>query len=79
MQDFTNGMSAALIEDVAWIKAQASYGDGGECVELAGLPTGDVAIRNSRDPEGATLIATRGEIRAFLDGAKRNEFDHLIA
>ncbi|MFJ6623541.1 DUF397 domain-containing protein [Kitasatospora sp. NPDC091335] len=78
MQDFTNGMPAGLIKGVAWAKVRASYGNG-ECIELAGLSTGEAAIRNSRDPEGAALIVTRRELKAFFDGVKRDEFDHLIA
>ncbi|GLW56796.1 DUF397 domain-containing protein [Kitasatospora phosalacinea] len=79
MQGFTNGMPAGAIEGAIWIKAEESHGNGGDCVELAGLPTGGVAVRNSRDPEGAALVFTRSEIRAFLGGAKQSEFDHLIA
>lgn len=72
----TNGVPAAQIEGVTWLKARASLG-AGECVEVAELPDGGVALRNSRDPEGPALVFTRGELRAFLDGAKGSEFDGL--
>ncbi|MFF2619018.1 DUF397 domain-containing protein [Kitasatospora sp. NPDC058046] len=78
MQDFTNGMPAGLIKGVAWTKARASYGNG-DCIELASLATGETAIRNSRDPEGAVLIVTRSELRAFFAGVREDEFDHLVA
>ncbi|MFE6774573.1 DUF397 domain-containing protein [Streptomyces sp. NPDC057702] len=71
-----NGTPAGEIKGVTWLKAQASVGMG-ECVEMAGLPGGEVAVRNSRHPEGPALIFTRAELRAFLDGAKGSEFDQL--
>ncbi|MGW3012728.1 DUF397 domain-containing protein [Streptomyces sp. NPDC001219] len=74
----TNGVPAEEITGVTWLKAQASVG-AGECVEVASLPDGDVAVRNSRHPEGPALIFTRAEMRAFLDGAKGSEFDELAA
>lgn len=61
---------------VAWRKSVASNPNG-DCVELALLPAGGVAVRNSRGPHGAALIYTRAEIAAFLEGAKAGEFDDL--
>jgi hypothetical protein len=61
---------------LTWRKSAASNPNG-DCVELAHLPTGDVAMRNSRDPRGPALIYTRAEIAAFLAGAKDGEFDDL--
>ncbi|MEU3963221.1 DUF397 domain-containing protein [Streptomyces buecherae] len=74
----TNGISASTITAVAWLKAQASVG-AGECIELASLPEGEIAMRNSRHPDGPALVFTKAELRAFLDGAKGSEFDHLAA
>lgn len=62
---------------VAWRKSVASNPNG-DCVELALLPAGGVAVRNSRGPHGAALIYTRAEIAAFLAGAKAGEFDDLV-
>ncbi|GGX36533.1 DUF397 domain-containing protein [Streptomyces noursei] len=75
---FTNGVSAVEITGVTWLKARASVG-AGECVEVASLPDGEVAVRNSRHPEGPALIFTKAELRAFLEGAKCAEFDNLAA
>ncbi|MGE6836361.1 DUF397 domain-containing protein [Streptomyces niveus] len=69
-----NGVSAGEIEGVTWLKAQASVG-AGECVEAAVLPSGGVALRNSRHPAGPALVFTDAEWDSFLDGAKGNEFD----
>ncbi|MBN9097474.1 MULTISPECIES: DUF397 domain-containing protein [unclassified Pseudonocardia] len=60
-----------------WRKSRASN-PSGDCVELAGLDDGGVAVRNSRDPRGPALIFTRAEIAAFLRGAKDREFDDLV-
>ena len=62
---------------VAWRKSVVSNPNG-DCVELAVLPAGGVAVRNSRGPHGAALIYTRAEIAAVLAGAKAGEFDDLV-
>jgi predicted phage gp36 major capsid-like protein len=58
-----------------WIKASRSYALG-ECVELA-VDGQVVALRDSKAPE-IELRFTRAEMAAFLDGARRGEFDHLL-
>jgi hypothetical protein len=59
-----------------WIKAARSYAYG-ECVELAA--DGEmVALRDSKDP-AVRLHFTRAEMAAFVDGARRGEFDHLLS
>ncbi|WP_344586367.1 DUF397 domain-containing protein [Actinomadura vinacea] len=40
-----------------WRKSSRSASNGGDCVELAGLP-GVVAVRDTKDPEGPVLIVT---------------------
>ncbi len=60
----------------AWRKALSSVGNGA-CVELAPVD-GMVAIRDSKDPAGPILRYTAAEWHAFLDGAKKGEFDHLV-
>jgi hypothetical protein len=69
-----NGMSAAGLVGVTWRKSMRS-GQIGNCVEAAALMGGEVAIRNSRHPNGPALIFTRDEMAAFLVGAKDGEFD----
>jgi hypothetical protein len=78
MQQHHDGRSvtAAELSDVTWRKSTASN-PSGDCVELAALPGGEVAVRNSRDPHGPALIYTRAEIAAFVAGAKDGEFDDL--
>ena len=47
-----------------WRKARRSGGNGGECVEVAGLP-GTVAVRDSKDPHGPKLAFSRDAWRTF--------------
>ena len=62
---------------LVWRKSAASNPNG-DCVELARLPQGGVAMRNSRSPHGSALVYTRAEIAAFLLGAKDGQFDDLV-
>ncbi|MFD0203567.1 MULTISPECIES: DUF397 domain-containing protein [Saccharothrix] len=72
-----NGMSAADLKGVTWTKS--SYSDAiGNCVEVAALDGGDIAMRNSRFPEGPALVYTRAELAAFVAGARDGEFDDLV-
>ncbi|WP_130798649.1 DUF397 domain-containing protein [Streptomyces otsuchiensis] len=66
------------LRDAAWIKSSYSNGQG-NCAEFARLPGGEIAMRNSRFPDGPQLVYTRAEIEAMLLGAKDGEFDHLLA
>jgi hypothetical protein len=59
---------------LAWRKS--SYSDsGGECVETAILPDRRVALRDSKQPDGAILLYTAAAWSAFVQGAKAGEFD----
>lgn len=74
---YCNGIRASEIQGVAWVRSTYSNATGGNCVEVAALPDGGAAMRNSRDPQGPVLVYTRAEIAAFVAGAKEGEFDHL--
>lgn len=76
MRKYTNGMAAGLING-PWVKSRKTEANG-QCVELALLPTGSVAIRNSTDPDGPALLFSALEMDAFLDGAKKGEFDAMV-
>lgn len=70
-----NGMPASDLAAVTWCKSSRSGPQGGNCVEIAHLPDGRVAIRNSRHPAGPALVFTPDEWTAFVGGARDGEFD----
>lgn len=73
-QQIANGIQASSISGVEWVKSARSN-PSGNCVEVAQLPGGDVAVRHSRHPEGPALVYTRAEMAAFVEGAKDGDFD----
>ncbi|MGE5288287.1 MAG: DUF397 domain-containing protein [Micromonosporaceae bacterium] len=75
MMQVNNGVRADQLM-ACWRKSQVSN-PSGSCIEIAELPGGQVAVRNSRHPSGPALIYTRAEVTAFLTGVKNGEFDDL--
>jgi hypothetical protein len=71
----SNGVPADQLQ-ADWCKSSWSN-PSGNCVEVATLADGEIAVRNSRHPSGPALVYTRAEISAFLAGVKDGEFDHL--
>jgi hypothetical protein len=63
----------ADLSNLDWFKSSASAL--GNCVEVARLPGGGMAMRDSKDRGKAAHVYTRGEWEAFLVGAKNGEFD----
>lgn len=78
MNEPYNGMPATGLGRVSWLKSRHSN-PSGNCVEVACLPGGEIALRNSRFPGGPVLLYTRAEIEAFLQGAKDGEFDRVVS
>jgi hypothetical protein len=72
------------LTDATWISAERGPGspnrsDGPDgqhspTVQIAMLPDGAVAMRDSSNQDGPVLRFTEGEWRAFLSGAKDGEF-----
>jgi hypothetical protein len=56
-----------------WFKSTASS-DTGACVEMAWVPDGWVALRDSKNPEQVALVTALGW-SCFLNGARTGEFD----
>jgi hypothetical protein len=63
-------------KDLNWIKSSLSFSNS-NCVEVAALPGGFVAVRDSKHPDGPALQFTPGEWQAFVGGAKAGEFDRF--
>ena len=60
---------------VIWRKSKRSNGSGGDCVEVADLPGGTCAVRDSKQPTGPVLTVTATEWIAFTAGIRAGEFD----
>jgi hypothetical protein len=52
----------------------SSYTNNGTCVEVADLPGGGTAVRDSKDPASPVLTFTAAEWVAFVRGVKAGEF-----
>lgn len=76
MPEVAAGEAVGEVE-LSWRKSERSN-PSGNCVELAELDRGSIAVRNSRFLEGPVLVYTREEIAAFLEGVKAGDFDDLI-
>jgi hypothetical protein len=62
-------------ETTPWIKASASD-QSGTCAEMR-RHAGMVEVRDTKDRQGPVLRFTAAEFAAWLDGARKGEFDHL--
>ena len=51
---------------------------GGNCVEVAELADGGIAVRNSNRPDAGVVTFTPAEMAAWIKGCKAGEFDDLI-
>ncbi|MFF0574845.1 DUF397 domain-containing protein [Streptosporangium saharense] len=63
------------LENASWRKATRSGEDGGECLEVAPLSGGRVGIRDTEAPDQAPYVVRAAVWDAFIDGAKKGEFD----
>lgn len=63
----TGGSSKVMdISHVTWRKASYSGGNGGDCVEVASTGEALVAVRDSKDPNGAKLAVTPPAWESFI-------------
>ena len=69
-------MAAERISSVPvtdWHKSTYSGGEG-NCVEVAGLAEGGIAVRDSKDPDGSVLVFTPDAWKAFITGIRHEQF-----
>jgi hypothetical protein len=69
-----SGMPASGIQDVSWRKSRRSN-PSGNCVELAELDGGAIAVRDSRQRSGPALIYSRTEIAVLIHRARTGRLD----
>ncbi|GIH68837.1 DUF397 domain-containing protein [Sphaerimonospora thailandensis] len=68
-------MSSDELATARWFKSSRSNGQN-NCVEVAFLGSGRVALRDTKDRgAGPVHVFTPGEWDAFIEGAKLGEFD----
>jgi hypothetical protein len=72
VQDDAAGRPAAA--PMTWRVSSWCAGNG-DCVAVGLLPTGQVLVRDTKDPDGPQLRFNAGEWQAFLAGARAGEFD----
>ncbi len=63
------------IDNLVWRKSSHSGSNGGGCVEIAVLPGGGRAVRDSKDAGGPVLEFGPDDWRAFTVAIKAGEFD----
>jgi hypothetical protein len=62
------------LRTAVWRKSSFS-GDNGDCLEVAPLSAGRVGIRDTERPDMRPYVVSASVWAAFMDGAKRGEFD----
>jgi hypothetical protein len=68
-------MSALIPTGVVWRTSSFSGGNGGNgCVEVAVLPDGEIAVRDTKDRGRAPHRYSGEAWRAFLAGVRAGEF-----
>lgn len=73
-------MRAPDLSRASWRKSSYSNGTGGSCVEIAVLADvpgteHDIAVRDSKDPDGPALTFTARQWRQFIVAISAHELD----
>ncbi|MFC5664521.1 DUF397 domain-containing protein [Kitasatospora misakiensis] len=63
------------LTDGNWRKSSYS-GGGGQCIEVADGYPGVMPVRDSKDPNGPTLLFTNASWQTFIAAVRDGEFDH---
>jgi hypothetical protein len=70
------GMSALHLNDACWRKSTFS-GNSGDCIEVADGFAGVMPVRDSKDPQGATLVFSADAWSAFVVAVKIGDFPNV--
>ncbi|WP_018654214.1 DUF397 domain-containing protein [Actinomadura flavalba] len=57
------------MNELSWKKSKRSSEEGDNCVEVANVP-GTVAIRDTKNRDGGTLLVGRADFRRFADALR---------
>ncbi|MER6829779.1 DUF397 domain-containing protein [Streptosporangium sp. NPDC000563] len=63
------------LSNLTWRKSTLSGTNNDNCVEVANLPGGNRAVRDSKNPNGPVLKFAFDEWHAFIGGVKKGRFD----
>lgn len=61
---------------IRWFTSSFSGGNGNGCVEVALLPSGGVAVRDTKDRSRPAHRYSPDDWTAFLSAVRAREFDH---
>jgi Domain of unknown function (DUF397) len=64
-----------VTDSLTWVKSSYSGSQGGNCVEVAALPDGRSAVRDSKRADEPMLTLAAADWNAFLRHAKQGGFD----
>ncbi|MFD7750217.1 DUF397 domain-containing protein [Streptomyces sp. NPDC059698] len=76
MQDLYTGMTASSIPGAQWRKSSWSD-DAINCVEVCEPAENQVAVRDSKAPDGPALVFGRGTMIAFVEGSATGDLAEL--
>jgi hypothetical protein len=62
----SGNLTAEILSKATWKKGSHSGPEGGDCIEVARIPPGTVAVRDSKNLLGPALAFTYDEWTAFL-------------
>jgi len=69
--DVGDGLVTAALK---W-RVSSMCGGNGECVAVAKLPDGDIAVKDAKEHDGHVLRFSADEWRAFIAGVRAGEFE----
>lgn len=60
---------------IEWVKS--SFCSSGSCIEVAKLPDGTIAIKDSKRSDGPVLVYSQAEWTAFAAGMRSGDFSRF--